>query len=65
MMRDTGADTTALSERADSARRKGQTAILVAVNGRAAGLVAVADRIKETTPKAIAALHDEGLRIAC
>jgi Cu+-exporting ATPase len=63
MMRDAGADTTLLSERADAARRKGQTAILVAVDGRAAGLVAVADRIKETTPKAIAALHDEGLRI--
>ncbi|EYD71439.1 heavy metal translocating P-type ATPase [Limimaricola hongkongensis] len=63
MMRDVGADTAALSERADAARRKGQTAILVAVDGRAAGLVAVADRIKETTPRAIAALHDEGLRI--
>ena len=63
MMRGIGADTTALSEQADTARRKGQTAILVAVNGRAAGLVAVADRIKVTTPKAIAALHEEGLRI--
>ncbi|MGR3590746.1 MAG: heavy metal translocating P-type ATPase [Limimaricola soesokkakensis] len=63
MMREAGADIDALSERADAARRKGQTAILVAVDGRAAGLVAVADRIKETTPKAIAALHDEGLRI--
>jgi Cu+-exporting ATPase len=63
MMRDAGADTAALSERADAARRKGQTAILVAVDGHAAGLVAVADRIKETTPKAIAALHEEGLRI--
>jgi len=63
MMQDAGADTAALSERADAARRKGQTAILVAVDGRAAGLVAVADRIKETTPKAIAALHEEGLRI--
>ncbi|WP_432256603.1 heavy metal translocating P-type ATPase [Limimaricola sp. AA108-03] len=63
MMQEAGADTAALSERADAARRKGQTAILVAVDGRAAGLVAVADRIKETTPKAIKALHDEGLRI--
>ena len=63
MMQDSGADTAALSERADAARRKGQTAILVAVDGRATGLVAVADRIKATTPKAIAALHEEGLRI--
>ncbi|MBB3710751.1 Cu+-exporting ATPase [Limimaricola variabilis] len=63
MMREAGVDIAHLSERADAARRKGQTAILVAVDGRAAGLVAVADRIKKTTPKAIAALHDEGLRI--
>ncbi len=63
MMQDAGADTAALSERADAARRKGRTAILVAVDGRATGLVAVADRIKETTPRAIAALHEEGLRI--
>jgi len=63
MMREAGVDIADLSERADAARRKGQTAILVAVDGRAAGLVAVADRIKKTTPKAIAALHDEGLRI--
>ncbi len=63
MMQDAGADTDALSERADAARRKGRTAILVAVDGRATGLVAVADRIKETTPRAIAALHEEGLRI--
>ncbi|MCZ4262347.1 heavy metal translocating P-type ATPase [Limimaricola sp. G21655-S1] len=63
MMQEAGADTASLSERADAARRKGRTAILVAVDGRATGLVAVADRIKETTPKAIAALHEEGLRI--
>ncbi|UWQ20098.1 heavy metal translocating P-type ATPase [Jannaschia sp. W003] len=63
MMEVAGADASALSERADAARRKGQTAILVAVDGRAAGLVAVADRIKETTPAAIAALHREDLRI--
>jgi Cu+-exporting ATPase len=63
MMREAGVDIADLSDRADAARRKGQTAILVAVDGRAAGLVAVADRIKKTTPKAIAALHDEGLRI--
>ncbi|WPY95311.1 heavy metal translocating P-type ATPase [Limimaricola variabilis] len=63
MMREAGVDIADLSDRADAARRKGQTAILVAVDGRAAGLVVVADRIKKTTPKAIAALHDEGLRI--
>jgi Cu+-exporting ATPase len=37
--------------------------MLVAVGGKAAGLVGVADPIKETTPAAIEALHDEGVRI--
>jgi Cu+-exporting ATPase len=38
--------------------------MFVAVEGRAAGLIGVADPIKETTPEAIAQLHREGLRIA-
>jgi Cu+-exporting ATPase len=63
MMEAAGADASALAEKADAARRKGQTALLVAVDGRAAGLIAVADRIKPTTPAAIRALHEEGLRI--
>ena len=37
--------------------------MFVAVDGRAAGLVGVADPIKGTTPEAIAQLHDEGIRI--
>ncbi len=63
MMTAEGADATALRERADAARRKGQTAMFVAVDGEAAGLVAVADRIKGTTPQAIRDLHADGLRI--
>ena len=63
MMAAEGADPAPLRKTADEARRKGQTAMFVAVDGRAAGLVAVADRIKATTPDAIQALHDEGLRI--
>jgi Cu+-exporting ATPase len=53
----------ALAERAEALRGEGKTAMFLAVDGRAAGLVAVADPIKETTPAAIRALHEEGIRI--
>jgi len=53
----------ALAEIADRLRGEGQTAMFVAVDGQAAGLVAVTDPIKTTTPEAIRALHGEGIRI--
>jgi P-type Cu+ transporter len=52
-----------LPGRADALRGEGQTVMLVAVDGRAAGLVVVADPIKPSTPEAIAALRREGIRI--
>ncbi|HEX9872330.1 MAG TPA: heavy metal translocating P-type ATPase [Candidatus Tectomicrobia bacterium] len=52
-----------LPERAEALRRDGQTVMFVAVNGRAAGLVSVADPIKASTPEAIRLLHREGIRI--
>ncbi|MGE3296696.1 MAG: heavy metal translocating P-type ATPase [Porticoccaceae bacterium] len=58
-----GVDITALAARAEALRGEGKTAMFVAVDGRPAGLVAVADPIKETTPAAIRALHAEGIRI--
>jgi Cu+-exporting ATPase len=58
-----GVDPGALAERAEGLRREGQTVMFVAVDGQAAGIVAVADPIKETTPAAIEALHEEGVRI--
>jgi len=48
---------------AEDLRRDGQTVMLVAIDGKAAGLIGVADPIKESTPEAIAALHEEGVRI--
>ena len=48
---------------AQEMRGEGQTVMLMAVEGEAAGLIGVADPIKETTPEAIAMLHAEGLRI--
>ncbi|MDA7947189.1 MAG: heavy metal translocating P-type ATPase [Hyphomicrobiaceae bacterium] len=50
-------------EQADRLRGEGKTAIYVAIGKQVAGIVAVADPIKETTPDALQALHAEGLRI--
>jgi Cu+-exporting ATPase len=52
-----------LAERAEELRADGQTVMFVAVDGKAAGLLGVADPIKESTPEAIRSLHDEGIRI--
>ncbi|MBA1147122.1 copper-translocating P-type ATPase [Ectothiorhodospiraceae bacterium WFHF3C12] len=53
-----------LGERAEAFRAEGKTVMFVAIDGKPAGLVTVADPVKETTPEAIKALHAEGIRIA-
>jgi Cu+-exporting ATPase len=58
-----GIDPGTLRERADALRREGQTVMFVAVDGRPAGLVGVADPIKPTTAEAIQALHREGIKV--
>ena len=58
-----GIDPGELAEQAETARAQGHSVMFVTVDGRPAGLVGVADPIKESTPSAIAALHQEGLRI--
>jgi Cu+-exporting ATPase len=50
-------------ERAEALRREGQTAMFLVIDGKSAGVIAVADPIKSSTPDAIAALHAEGIRI--
>jgi len=60
---DLGVDPGELATKAESLRADGQTVMFVAVDGRAAGLVGVADPIKETTPEAIRQLHEEGIHI--
>ncbi len=52
-----------LSEKAETMRREGQTAMFVAADKKVIGLVGVADPIKETTPEAVQQLHEEGIRI--
>ncbi|NNU81739.1 copper-translocating P-type ATPase [Halovulum dunhuangense] len=54
----------ALSEQATARARKGQTVLFAAIDGKAAALIAVADRLKPSTPEAIAALKRMGLRVA-
>ncbi|HXT49885.1 MAG TPA: copper-translocating P-type ATPase [Thermoanaerobaculia bacterium] len=58
-----GIDAGDLPAEAESRRSEGQTVMLAALDGRAAGLVAVADPIKPSAAEAIAALHREGLRV--
>src|SRR5205823_9163781 len=56
-------DAASLLPRVDALRREGQTVVLVAVDGRLAGLIGVADPVRASTPEAIRLLHDDGLRI--
>lgn len=57
------ADVSSLREAAERLRREGASAMFLAVDGRAAGLLTAADPIKDSTPEAIAALQAAGLRI--
>ena len=63
LMADLGIDIAPLQDRAKLLRGEGKTAMFVSVDGRLAGLLAVADPIKATTADAIRALHESGLRI--
>ena len=58
-----GIDPDGLPDRADELREDGQGVMLIAVDGRAAGLVAVADPIKESAIGALQALRDERIRV--
>ena len=58
-----GIDVSELQGEADVLRRDGATAIFIAIDGRAAGVIAIADPIKESTPAAIDALHKLKIRI--
>ena len=56
-------DSGELPQLAEAGRVQGQTVMLVTIDGKAAGLIGVADPIKESTPEAIADLHKEGLMV--
>jgi Cu+-exporting ATPase len=63
LLKDLGVDAAALDNRAETFRRDGATAMFVAIDGRGAGVLAIADPIKVTTPDALKTLRDEGIHI--
>jgi Cu+-exporting ATPase len=63
LMDSLGIDPGRLAARAEELRGDGQTVMLVSVDSKPAGLVGVADPIKNSTPEAIRSLHSEHIRI--
>ena len=58
-----GIDTAALDPAAEALRQDGATAIFMSMDDRVAGVIAIADPIKATTPEALQALRAEGIRV--
>jgi Cu+-exporting ATPase len=58
-----GIETKTVADEADRLRRDGATAVYISVDGAVAGVLAISDPVKLTTPNAIAALHGEDVRI--
>ena len=56
-------DTSPLTATADAVRVDGATAVFIAIDGKAAGVLAIADPIKPTTLEAVRALRAEGVRV--
>jgi Cu2+-exporting ATPase len=63
LMVDEGVDTGALLARRDELAATGRTAVMVAVDGTAAGVIALADAARETAAPAVAALHAAGIQV--
>ncbi|WP_028710808.1 heavy metal translocating P-type ATPase [Paracoccus pantotrophus] len=58
-----GVDVAPLADEADRLREDGATAIFMGVDGQAAAIFAIADPVKSSTPKALAALKAQGIRV--
>jgi Cu+-exporting ATPase len=63
LLEELGIDGGGMLERAEALRKDGQTVMFLAVDGQPAGLLGVADPIKQSTPEAIKMLHEEGIGI--
>ncbi|KZY39387.1 ATPase P, partial [Roseovarius sp. HI0049] len=63
LIHDMGLDSGALVDTANARRDEGETVMFIVLDGTIAGLVSVADPVKETTPAALKALHEQGFRI--
>ena len=62
-LRESGVSVAALETEAERLRQDGATAIYVAIDGKASGIIAIADPVKPSTPGALAALAADGIRI--
>ena len=58
-----GIDPAGLAQIAEAGGAEGQTVMFVSIDGQAAGLISVADPIKDSTPEAIRNLHEEGVQV--
>jgi P-type E1-E2 ATPase len=58
-----GIDTATLADEAERLRADGATAIFLGLNGKPAGIIAIADPVKATTPGALKSLRDLGIRV--
>jgi Cu+-exporting ATPase len=63
LMADHGIEFSAVHGRIDALRGEGQTVMLLAIDSQFAGLIGVADRVRETSAEAIRLLHGQGLRV--
>ena len=63
LLEEMGIEAASLAGKAEAMRNEGQTVMLVAIDGKPAGLIGVADPIKATTAEAIGQLHREGIHI--
>ena len=63
LLEELGIDSGELAAQAEKFRADGQTVMFVGLDGKVAGLIGVADPIKETSPEAIKELHEQGIKI--
>jgi Cu+-exporting ATPase len=63
LMKESGITTDLLASSIEALRQQGHTVMMIGIDGKAAGLLSVADPIKSTTFKALADLHQEGIRV--
>lgn len=63
LMQELNIEIDTLVQRSEDLRADGQTVMFVAIDAKAAGLIGVADPIKDTTPEALSALHREGIKV--
>jgi Cu+-exporting ATPase len=63
LMGSVGANVEAVADKVESVRGEGMTAMYLAIDGRLAGIFAVGDKVKDTTPSALRDLKDQGMRI--